>query len=91
MANIEIYTKSWCPFCARAKALLDAQGLNYREIDVTHDPVKEREMVDRSQRTSVPQIFINGNPLGGSDDLMKAQGTGHLNTLLAVQDKGEAA
>ena len=83
MANVEIYTKSWCPFCARAKSHLDSRGVHYHEIDVTDDPVREREMVNRSQRYTVPQIFIDGLHLGGSDDLLQAEEDGVLDLLLS--------
>ena len=82
MANVEIYTKSWCPFCARAKSHLDSKGVGYHEIDVTDDMVREREMVKRSERHTVPQIFIDGLHLGGSDDLLKAEEDGVLDLLL---------
>ena len=82
MANIEIYTKSWCPFCARAKDHLEQRGLSYQEIDVTTDSVKEREMVERTGRHTVPQIFIDGQHLGGSDDLLAADANGLLDRLL---------
>jgi glutaredoxin 3 len=82
MPNVEIYTKSWCPFCARAKDDLDAMGVTYNEIDVTTDTVKELEMVARSERHTVPQIFIDGTHLGGSDDLRAAQASGELEKSL---------
>jgi glutaredoxin 3 len=66
MARAIIYTKDWCPFCKKAKALLDSEGVTYEEIDVTHDPVKEEEMRKVSGRTTVPQIFLH---VGGCDDL----------------------
>ncbi len=91
MAKVEIYTKSWCPYCARAKADLDRQGVSYQEIDVTTDTVRELEMVNRSQRHSVPQIFIDGGHLGGSDDLLAAETSGLLDRLLAGQTEGKAA
>ena len=69
MVNVEIYTKNWCPFCARAKANLNQLGIAYTEIDVTTNEDLEREMVQRTHRTSVPQIFVNNHHLGGSDDL----------------------
>ena len=82
MPNVEIYTKSWCPFCAHAKDDLDAMGVTYTEIDVTTDTVKELEMVARSERHTVPQIFIDGTHLGGSDDLRASQASGELETAL---------
>ena len=82
MKRIEIYTKSWCGFSARAKALLDAKGLDYHEIDVTEDSVREREMIARSGRRTVPQVFIDGEPVGGSDDLARLEATGALDRIL---------
>ena len=83
MAKVEIYTKSWCPYSVRAKAFLDRKGVNYREIDVTTDSVKELEMVIRSERHTVPQIFIDDYHLGGSDDLLAADKSGQLDRLLS--------
>lgn len=90
MANVEIYTKSWCPYCTRAKAHLDRKGVTYREIDVTTDVVREKEMVGRSRQFTVPQIFIDGRHLGGSDDLFDADRSGRLDRLLSG-DLGTAA
>ena len=90
MANVEIYTKSWCGFCKRAKAHLDRKGIAYREIDVTTDALREREMVQRSKRLTVPQIFIDGQHLGGSDDLFEADRSGRLDTLLNGQQRSAA-
>jgi len=91
MAKVEIYTKSWCGFSARAKDHLDRKGVSYAEIDVTDDAVREMEMIKRSHRHTVPQIFIDGYHLGGSDDLLAAESSGLLDQLLAVQTEGEAA
>ena len=82
MKRIEIYTKDWCGFSARAKALLDAKGLDYLEIDVTEDTVRERAMIARSGRRTVPQVFIGGEPLGGSDDLARLEATGAFDRIL---------
>lgn len=82
MKRIEIYTKDWCAFSARAKALLDAKGLDYHEIDVTSDAAREREMIARSGRRTVPQVFIDGEPFGGSDDLARLEATGALDRIL---------
>ncbi|MEM7704279.1 MAG: glutaredoxin 3 [Pseudomonadota bacterium] len=89
MNRVEIYTKSWCPYCARAKADLQRRGVAYEEIDVTDDEVREAEMVKRAGRTSVPQIFIGGRHLGGSDDLRAADRSGELDHQLSQQ--GETA
>lgn len=91
MSDVEIYTKSWCPFCKRAKAHLDSKGVSYREIDVTTDSVRETEMLDRSKRHTVPQIFVDGYHVGGSDDLATAEANGLLDRLLAGQSEGEVA
>jgi glutaredoxin 3 len=91
MAKVEIYTKSWCPFSARAKDLLDRKGVSYKEIDVTSDSIGELEMISRSERHTVPQIFIDDYHLGGSDDLARAANNGHLDWLLSGQKKEEAA
>ncbi len=82
MKGIEIYTKDWCGFSVRAKALLDAKGLDYHEIDVTEDSVREREMIARSGRRTVPQVFIDGEPVGGSDDLARLEASGALDRIL---------
>jgi len=91
MAKVEIYTKSWCPYSTRAKDLLDRKGVSYEEIDVTDDSFKESEMVERSSRQTVPQIFIDGDHIGGSDDLLIADMSDRLNRLLSGQTKGEPA
>ena len=91
MAKVEIYTKNWCPYCASAKDHLDRKGISYQEIDVTDDSVRELEMVGRSTRQTVPQIFIGDTHLGGHDDLIAAERNGQLDRLLSGQTKGEAA
>lgn len=69
MDKIEIYTKSFCPYCACAKALLDNMGLSYVEYELTFDPAREAEMIKRSGQFTVPQIFVDNAPIGGSDEL----------------------
>jgi glutaredoxin 3 len=83
MAKIEIYTTPWCGYCARAKALLERKGAPYEETDVMEDSVKRSEMRERSRRTTVPQIFINGQHVGGSDELAALEQAGKLDALLA--------
>jgi glutaredoxin 3 len=83
MAKIEIYTTPWCGYCARAKALLERKGATYQETDVMEDAGKRGEMRDRSKRTTVPQIFINGQHIGGSDELSALEQAGKLDSLLA--------
>ncbi len=83
MAKIEIYTTPFCGYCARAKGLLDKKGAAYEEMDVMMDDKKRNEMRDRSRRTTVPQIFINGEHVGGSDELAALESAGKLDALLA--------
>lgn len=85
MPNIQIYTKSYCPYCARAKDTLKRQGLSFNEIEVSNDKAKESEMRRRSHRTSVPQIFINDVHIGGSDDLNAAVRSGQLSEIIEQQ------
>lgn len=82
MANIEIYTKATCPFCHRAKALLNSKGAAFNEIAIDGDHVKREEMIARSGRTTVPQIFIGGQHIGGCDDLHALDARGGLDPLL---------
>ena len=84
MNKIEIYAKSWCPYCARAKSLLQSRQLAYTEIDITTDEIREQEMIERSGRLSVPQIFIDGEGIGGSDDLASLDASGELDQLLGL-------
>lgn len=83
MAKIEIYTTMWCGYCARAKSLLEKKGAAYEETDVMEDAAKRAEMRERSKRTTVPQIFINGQHIGGSDELAALEQAGRLDALLA--------
>lgn len=83
MARIEIYTTPFCGYCARAKGLLDAKGAAYEEMDVMMDDKKRGEMRERARRTTVPQIFINGEHIGGSDELAALERAGKLDALLA--------
>jgi glutaredoxin 3 len=73
----------WCGYCARAKSLLEKKGATYQEMDVMEDAAKRAEMRERSRRTTVPQIFINGQHIGGSDELAALEQAGKLDALLA--------
>jgi len=85
MAKIEIYTKAFCPFCTRAKRLLESKGADFEEFDITLGGPKRVEMIERAQgRTTVPQIFIDGRHIGGSDDLAALDREGGLDPLLAA-------
>lgn len=84
MAQVEVYTKFLCPYCARAMKLLKGKGVEVEEIDITMGGPKRAEMLSRSEgRTTVPQIFIDGRPIGGSDDLAALDRSGKLDPLLA--------
>lgn len=82
MANIEIYTKQTCPYCHRAKALLSRKNVPFQEIAIDGDTVVREEMIKRSGRTTVPQIFIDGQHVGGCDDLHALDARGGLDPLL---------
>ena len=84
MAKIEVFTKFFCPYCTRAKALLDRKGVEYQEIDLTTDRAGFDAMVARTGGArTVPQIFIDGQHVGGSDDLHALDDQGKLDGLLA--------
>ena len=88
MARVEIYTKFGCPYCARAMRLLDEKGAAYEEYEINTTPGKRAEMLERAPgRTTVPQIFIDGRHVGGSDDLAELERSGRLDAML----EGEAA
>lgn len=87
-ANVEVYTWSRCPFCIRAKALLEKKGVNFTEYCIDGDEVARAKMAVRANgRRSLPQIFINNHHVGGCDDLFALDGQGKLDLLL----KGDAA
>lgn len=90
MSKIVIYTNGWCPFCARAKRLLDEQELHYREVSIDQEPGRRAEMIERSGRVTVPQIFIDGSHIGGSDDLARLHRSGELDQLLARGNRSAA-
>jgi glutaredoxin 3 len=82
MPEVVIYTTGWCPYCHRAKALLQSKGVEFTEIDLGEQPQERAGVVQRTGRTSVPQIFINDQPIGGSDDLYALERDGELDRLL---------
>jgi glutaredoxin 3 len=83
MAKIEMYTTPFCGYCARAKSLLEKKGAAYVEMDVMMDEKNRAEMRERAKRSTVPQIFINGEYIGGSDELAALEQAGKLDALLA--------
>ncbi len=85
MAKIEVYATDWCPYCKRARKLLDEKKVSYEVIDVMMEPRRKKEMMDRAGgRTSVPQIFIDGDHIGGCDELMALNAKGGLDPLLSA-------
>jgi glutaredoxin 3 len=86
LADVEIYTKMTCPYCIRAKRLLDMKGVDYREYRVESARSVLAEMIQRSDgRTTVPQIFVDGRHIGGCDDLFSLEVDGKLAAMLDPQ------
>jgi glutaredoxin 3 len=79
---VVMYTTSWCPYCSRARRLLEAKNVTIEEIDIDSAPEKRAEMQNRSGRRTVPQIFIGDHHVGGSDDLLALEEAGQLDGLL---------
>ncbi len=87
MAKVEIYTWQTCPFCIRAKSLLDQKGIIYEEHRIDGDPIARAAMIKRAMgRTSVPQIFIENKSIGGCDDLYALDHKNELDRLLGIMD-----
>jgi len=90
VANVEVYSTQYCPFCVRAKALLTNKGVAFNEIDVTSNPALREKMVELAGgRRTVPEIFINGKIIGGYDELRALEMAGELDALLAEPDVKE--
>ncbi len=81
-AAVDVYVTTYCPYCVTAKMLLKKKGVAFKEHDVTRDPAKRAWLVEATGRKTVPQIFINGRPVGGSDDLHALDKRGELDALL---------
>jgi glutaredoxin 3 len=85
MAKVEMYSTMWCPYCARARALLERKGVEFTEIDLMEQPGRRDEMIRRAGgRTTVPQIFIDGEHIGGCDDMVALDRAGKLDPKLGV-------
>ncbi len=85
MPPVTIYTKAWCPYCRAAKELLDQKGVEFTEFEITREPGKRQEMMQKSGgRSTVPQIFIGERHVGGCDDLYALDSRGELDQLLAA-------
>jgi glutaredoxin 3 len=86
---ITLYVTGWCPYCDRAKGLLTGKKLVYQEINVDDDAKSREEMVERSGRRTVPQIFIGDTHVGGCDDLFALEGSGELDRLIrGIDERG---
>lgn len=85
MSEVLMYTTAVCPYCIAAKNFLKSRGASWTEVRVDLDHVRRREMMDRSQRTSVPQIFIGDRHIGGYDDMVALDRAGGLKPLLEGQ------
>lgn len=86
MPKVEIYTQDWCPYCARARRILESKGVPFREIDAPHGSSERREAAQRSGgQTTMPQIFINGRHIGGCDELQALDHAGRLDELLQAR------
>jgi glutaredoxin 3 len=82
MAKVTIYTRPFCPYCARALALLNDKGADFTEIEAGMDPALRQEMMQRSGRNTFPQIFVGEQHIGGCDDMMALEDQGKLDALL---------
>ena len=80
--DVVVYLAGWCPYCERARSLLSKKGIQFREIDVDDDPRLREEMIARSGRRTVPQIFIGEKHVGGCDDLLALDERGELDRLI---------
>ena len=90
-ADVKIYTREWCGYCTAALRLLKAKGVTFEHIDVTGDPDKRRWLVEATGRTTVPQIFIDGEAVGGFTDIRTLDERGVLDRMLAGARKKSAA
>jgi glutaredoxin 3 len=85
MAEIELYTTMFCPYCSRARALLQRKGASFVDIDIAETPGRRDEMIRRAHgRSTVPQIFIDGEHIGGCDDLVALDRAGKLDAKLGI-------
>ena len=84
MPDVFMYSRGTCPFCHRAKALLRSKGVRWNEVDLDDEPAQRDEMIRKSGRSTVPQIWIGERHVGGSDDLDALDRSGELDTWLAI-------
>ena len=84
MARIRVYSTRWCGYCVRAKALLESRGIEYEEISLDNDPAFRRKLFDLTGGWTVPQILIDGRPIGGYTELWRLDRDGRLDDELAA-------
>ena len=84
MSKVVMYTTRFCPFCMQARALLDRKGVAFEDLPIDHDPKLREEMMERSRRTTVPQIWIGGEHIGGCDELYLLDRAGKLDGMLGL-------
>ncbi|MDQ2982717.1 MAG: glutaredoxin [Actinomycetota bacterium] len=84
MAKVELYTTNWCGYCVRAKALLDGKNIEYEEIDLDDDPHFRQKLLSLTGGWTVPQILIDGRPIGGYTELWRLDRSGQLDEQLAA-------
>ena len=84
MARVQIYTTAWCGYCVRAKALLDSRGIAYEEISLDNDAHFRQKLLDLTGGWTVPQILVDGNPIGGYTELWRLDKRGRLAEQVAV-------
>ena len=87
MPDVVLYTTGWCPYCIRARRLLDGKGVAYTNIDVGENPALRAEMRARAGRNTVPQIWIGNTHVGGSDELYALERAGRLDAMLKGQEQ----
>jgi glutaredoxin 3 len=83
--RVVVYTTRSCPYCIRAVRLLESKRIAFEQVDVTADTATRRWLAETTGRHTVPQVFINGTPIGGCDDLVDLDRSGQLDRLLAVE------
>ena len=84
MKHIEVFSRDNCPFCDRAKSLLNSKGVDFDVIDITNDEIMAIKMMQRSEQRTVPQIFIDNQSIGGYDALARLNAQGTLNKMLGI-------
>ncbi len=85
MPKVIVYTRDYCAFCRHAKALLNSKGVDFEEIDISQDEAMQEKVWQLSHRRTVPQIFVDGRPLGGFEELRELDTSGELDEILNIR------